>query len=95
MYKLGTKVWCCWDGKLGRRCEGIVVATHRGHAVSIKFTPWLSESGTSVVHKFRVVKRGRKWGGRGKRLEGYVNDISNDAWYRVYSAKQMRMIGVV
>ncbi len=87
MYKLGTKVWVCWDGKLGRRCEGVVVATHRGKAVSIRFTLWMSD--VTVTHKFRVGKRERKWGGPGKQVRGYVPypGLENCAsWYRVYRA---------
>lgn len=99
MFKLGDKVWVCYDGKAGRRCEGVVVATHRGSAVTVTFELWGEEEPTVVTKKFRVTKRGRKWGGPGKQVAGHVNNHLSEEdkqqypgpWYRVYATKHVKV----
>jgi hypothetical protein len=95
MFKRGSKVWVCYDGKWSRRVEGTVVATHRGKAVTVRFQQW-DEPDVTLTHKFRVTKRNRVWGGPSKQIAGCVPtkdslmsklfDLPGD-WYRVFKYK--------
>lgn len=88
MFKIGEKVAVCWDGKLGRVQEGLVVAKHRNNRVLVVFDTWLDND--PAVNWFRVRKTQRKYGGSGRQVAGHYRDAEckengwPGAWYVVH-----------
>ena len=70
MFKVGETVAVCYDGKWGRRQEGLVVANCKGRRALVVFDTYVDNE--PKVHWFRVKNYGRRWGGRGKKIAGYV-----------------------
>lgn len=56
--KRGDKVWVCYDGKYGRRQEGLVLSVTQYGAL-IKFNEWGAENEHSITHFFRKRKQHR------------------------------------
>lgn len=95
--KIGQLVAICHDGKWGRRVQGVVIATRRGHHIKVQFphpvddrTPvefWVRKE-PSVRHQ--RTKRRPGWNNHSVDLKNYRSysgwaDIDYFCpWYRVY-----------
>lgn len=94
MFKVGEKVAVCWDGKLGRTSEGLVVANHRNRRVLVVFDTYLD--GDPAVKWFRVRAGSRRRGGKPRYIAGhYRDDECKDrgfpgAWYVVHSWAEIK-----
>jgi len=51
--KRGTIVWPCYDGKMGRAVPAVVVRTKQNNMLLLRFTPWASETSTTIDVWFR------------------------------------------
>ena len=82
--KIGTQVAVCHDGKWGRRVEGVVIGTRRGHHIKVKF---LSRDGQHQEFWARVIPTTHKWSNY-KHFGGWVNTDDWCPWYAVYKWKK-------
>jgi hypothetical protein len=70
--KIGQKVAVCYDGKWGRRVEGIVTGTKQ-KSIRVRFKDWVD--GKEAEAWLRKNKRRKKYGGAPSYFCGYVRDV--------------------
>lgn len=89
MFKVGEKVAVCWDGRIGRICEGMVVANYRNLRILVVFDTYIDDE--PAVKWFRVRRYKRTFGGSHNRVGGHYRDAEclvngwPGAWYSVYT----------
>jgi hypothetical protein len=79
--KIGDEVELYWDGKSCRGVTGLVIATNKGHHITVKYTPWADETGVEITSRFRMT-RGYRRSSR-KFFHGWAKDIKTGEkdWY--------------